>query len=163
MFSEYSVSQKPVINLVPSHASPWDNAVKNCSTSFGTPREDLFAIHARQRHLRGHQVALRGTSDGLCWWLLNLTVTWQLFTMRVLCQSPWIVFFPPARKNHTHHTECKILQSVSEQYILSSLHAPACMAFCPPCPKAVKDLASVQPVPSGSHLVRLIAHCVPAK
>ena len=71
--------------------------------------------------------------------------------------------FPPARKNHTHHTECKILQSVSEQYILSSLHAPACMAFCPPCPKAVKDLASVQPVPSGSHLVRLIAHCVPAK
>ena len=55
----------------------------------------------------------------------------------------------------THHADGKILQSISKQYVLSSLHAPTCMAFCPIYPKVVKGLASSQPLPSG--IVRLIA------
>ena len=134
-----SICQK----LVPNHASPVDRAVKNCSTSFGTPLEDLFAIGAHQHRTC---VATRQHKMG-CGWVSSkfylycfVVVSWFGNLTNCGYVHPGHAVLKPSIFSASSHMpdtsrRVQILQSISKQYVLSSPHVPT-WHVAPICSKA---------------------------
>ena len=127
---------KTTLRRVPNHASPLDKALKNWSTSFGTPVQDLFAIEK----LQGACVATG--QQGMTEWYDTLKGVMgdPLSSHIYRWDAGWThwIFFSRSQ-SHNHHTECKILCWFSAQYVLSSLHARTCWHFAPPHRKVYVD------------------------
>ena len=88
----------------------------------------------------------RWGSDGfqaiaLCIFLVVVSWFWHLTLILAMDMQCWSRWF--SASSQTPHTSrrLQILQSISKQYILSSLHAPT-WHFAPTCPKAAIDIAN---------------------